>query len=76
MQDAQATWRTARLEALGSTTGTHPGITAWTDIQRRVDDIVGQISADLDDEPDGGWAPTLDIGGFDQNDQEGTRHDC
>ncbi len=71
LQDAQATWRTARFEALASTTGTGPDITAWTDIERLVDDIVAQIPADLDDEPDGDSALPLDTDRFDQNDQEG-----
>jgi GTPase SAR1 family protein len=73
LQEAQATWRTAHLEALASTTGTGPDITTWTDIECRVDDIAGQIPADHDDKPDVGSMLALGIEALDQDDQEGDR---
>jgi hypothetical protein len=78
LQDAQGTWRTARLEALASTTGTGPDITTWAEIERRVGEILSQLPADLEDQPDieapdvGSVLP-LDIEAPDQNDQEGDR---
>jgi len=78
LKDAQATWRTARLEALAATTGTGPDITTWAAIEHRVDDIVSQLPADLEDQPDigppdvGSVLP-LGIETLDQNDQEGDR---
>jgi GTPase SAR1 family protein len=72
LRAAEADWRTARLEALAAT-GPAPDITTWTDIQRRVDDIAGQVPADLDGEPGAGWDLPSDIDGFDQNDHKGER---
>jgi hypothetical protein len=68
---AQATWRTTRLEALAATTGTGPDVTAWTDIEHRIDDIAGRIPADLGREPPPGSAGTAGGLSTDQNDQEG-----
>ena len=73
LHEAQATWRTARLEALASTTGTGPDITAWMDIERRVNDIIGQIPVDLDDEQSDGSVPRPGIEAADQNDHKGDR---
>lgn len=54
LRDAQASGRTARFEAIASIDDGGPDSTAWTAIQRRIAEIVSQIPADFDDEPDAG----------------------
>ncbi len=50
LRDAQASWRTARFEAIAATAGTGPDTSMWTDIRRRLDDIVGEFDHVLDQE--------------------------
>jgi len=83
LRTVQATWRTTRLEALAAASGTGPDVTTWTDIEHRVDDIVGHIPADLSgkvdvnegpdssEEPDSEPEPPPSVSIADHNNQEG-----
>jgi ribosome biogenesis GTPase A len=66
LRAAQASWRTARFEAIASIDGGGPDATAWTAIQHRIDEIVSQIPADLDEEPAAG----PELSDLDDHDQD------
>lgn len=75
LQDAQTAWQTARLEALSSAAGTGPDVTTWADIERRANDIAGQLPLDEAIASHSGppeVSPVMaDAGTINQDDQKG-----